>query len=930
MFENETTFIQAPLIAVKVERDPPYTSTTYSLYMRNFSLLLLIFFSGLSSYAQNTDLDKLKQSLEKLPKQDTAYVNLINRFVRNFNRTSDTTYIKSGTLDSLSQEALTLAKKIDYKGGVFESMFSLIELKLNRGNINSALAIAEESYAKAVELNDKEWQSSSLLYLGNILSFANEPTASLEKMLKAEELARELTNKKILANAERSIGTAYSHVFANYPLGMEWLLRSVHTSEAIGDLGGLQISWRGIGDIYSMLGDNEKALECLQKSAAISDKLALKDPSLINSIGEAYRLMGKYPEAIAAYTEALSIDKSAYNVELYQSNLADVYLRMGNLPEAFNYGFSSLKIATEINDLAGIAWIAATLSKTYLKKNMTDSALYYAQKGLKAAEESNYLEFLRDNSEALAAIYKQKKDFEKAYYYQDLFISYRDSMQNTQVSNKANLLQHEYEMAKTETRITEMAAQKKSQKNFLITSLSLLGLIILIAVLLLRNNRQKQKANTLLQQSYNNVELLEEIGQKITSSLSIEKIIGTVYKNVNTIMDANVFGIGIYNAALKQIDFPSTYEQGEILPAYYNAITDDSRLGVISFTTGKEIIIGNIESEYKKYVQAIPKPHAGGHPVSVIYLPLTIKEKKLGVLTVQSFQEKAYSDYHLYMLRNIATYTAIALDNASAYETLKSTQQQLIHAEKMASLGELTAGIAHEIQNPLNFVNNFSEVSMELTKEMIDEVDKGHTENVKEIANDLILNLEKINHHGKRADAIVKGMLQHSRSNSGKKEWTDINTLCDEYLRLSYHGLRAKDKTFNASFETNFDTTIGKLNIIAQDIGRVILNLINNAFYAVNEKKKENIPDYQPTISITTRKEKDSVIIKVRDNGEGIPSHIADKIFQPFFTTKPTGQGTGLGLSLSYDIITKVHGGELQMESTPGKGTQFTISLPYA
>jgi two-component system, NtrC family, sensor kinase len=283
---------------------------------------------------------------------------------------------------------------------------------------------------------------------------------------------------------------------------------------------------------------------------------------------------------------------------------------------------------------------------------------------------------------------------------------------------------------------------------------------------------------------------------------------------------------------------------------------------------------------------------------------------------------------------------------------LKSTQSQLIQSEKMASLGELTAGIAHEIQNPLNFVNNFSEVSNELIDDMKDELSKGNYEEANTIANDVKQNLQKINHHGKRADAIVKGMLQHSQSSSGKKEPTNINKLADEYLRLAYHGIRAKDNSFNATLKTDFDETIGNINIIPQDIGRVLLNLITNAFYAVGERKTlrqaqgastekssfENSTSlYEPTVAVSTKKIGDKILISVKDNGYGIPQKILDKIFQPFFTTKPTGQGTGLGLSLAYDIV-KAHGGELKVETKvdegnsddfgKGEGTIFIILLP--
>jgi signal transduction histidine kinase len=260
----------------------------------------------------------------------------------------------------------------------------------------------------------------------------------------------------------------------------------------------------------------------------------------------------------------------------------------------------------------------------------------------------------------------------------------------------------------------------------------------------------------------------------------------------------------------------------------------------------------------------------------------------------------------------------------STLQELRSTQAQLIQSEKMASLGELTAGIAHEIQNPLNFVNNFSEVNNELIEELKGERQKAkgqrNEELQDEIINDLKQNLEKINHHGKRADAIVKGMLQHSRVSTGKKEPTDINALADEYLRLSYHGMRAKDKSFNAEIKTDFDASIGKINVVPQDIGRVLLNLFNNAFYSLQQKQNltglqdlSGLNNYEPTVSVCTKKVDGKVEIHVKDNGTGIPQKVVDKIFQPFFTTKPTGQGTGLGLSLSYDII-KAHGGEIKVE----------------
>jgi len=314
--------------------------------------------------------------------------------------------------------------------------------------------------------------------------------------------------------------------------------------------------------------------------------------------------------------------------------------------------------------------------------------------------------------------------------------------------------------------------------------------------------------------------------------------------------------------------------------------------------------------------------------------------KKIQNLEIAHKVEKSRQEAEIYRLRNIELADLYEESNRQkdeievqkknaeeAFIELKAAQSQLIQSEKMASLGELTAGIAHEIQNPLNFVNNFSDLNAELIVELHTGIDKGNLEEVKSIADEIKRNEEKINHHGKRADSIVKGMLQHSHASPGKREPTDINALANEYLRLSYHGLRAKDKNFNANYKTDFDESLGKVEVVPQDLGRVLLNLYNNAFYAVNAKAKQQGEGYQPEVSITTTKQDGNILIIVRDNGNGIPQNIRDKIFQPFFTTKPTGEGTGLGLSMSYDII-KAHGGELKVETQQEESTMFTIYLP--
>jgi len=333
-------------------------------------------------------------------------------------------------------------------------------------------------------------------------------------------------------------------------------------------------------------------------------------------------------------------------------------------------------------------------------------------------------------------------------------------------------------------------------------------------------------------------------------------------------------------------------------------------------------------SYYSKFrFSSVLKKNENG--LKFIYQHFSTPDSKAGEGETIGFEKVATENLEL---RDAIKRRTIELENKNreleaTMNELKATQAQLIHSEKMASLGELTAGIAHEIQNPLNFVNNFSEVNSELIVEMKDVIKKGNLEEIKAIAEDIETNEQKINHHGKRADAIVKGMLLHSRSSSGVKELTDLNALADEYLRLAYHGLRAKDKSFNATMKTDYDANIGNVNVVPQDIGRVILNLITNAFYAVDEKKKQNQDGYEPAVSVITKKIGDKTEIRVKDNGNGISKKVMNKIFQPFFTTKPAGQGTGLGLSLSYDIV-NAHGGEIKVHSDENGGTEFTVSLP--
>ena len=669
----------------------------------------------------------------------------------------------SKRLRNFPPRRLLISRKLDYVKGEAYALIGKARAAYASGNKEESAALLYKADTIATKTGDSE------LHLWVLIRFAacyqsTDYRQSLSWALKAEELAQKLGNKTLLSKTQTFVGATYWGL-SDYARAMEYVMKALKTAEEVNCLDCEVFAWQVITNIYISIGDYEKSNQYSQKLFEGYNQLgftgSVRD-EILNVIGETYRLMGKYPEALRYYRQSIQANSSPVNIAYAESNMADVYVRTDSLEQAFKLALSSQATAKKLDDVTLEAWICGILSRAYLKMKMPDSALHYAKSGLEAGEKLGTIEFKRDNALAMANAFAFKNDYKKAYEYHNLYINYRDSMLNAEIKNRTAILEHNYALEKKESQIALLSQQKRLQQNTLIAVSAVLFLIIVTALVLLRSNRHKQKAK-----------------------LKIEK----------------------------------------------------------------------------------------------------------------------------------------------AYDELKTTQAQLIQSEKMASLGELTAGIAHEIQNPLNFVNNFAEVNTELIEDIQRALQSGNKDEAFEISTNLMDNEQKIIHHGKRADAIVKGMLQHSRVSAGEKESTDINSLTEEYLQLSYHGIRAKDKSFNVTLKTDLDKRNGKIEIVPQDIGRVLLNIFNNAFYAVKLKKKETGADYEPIVTVSTKKFNGKIEIHVRDNGVGIPQKVADKIFQPFFTTKPTREGTGLGLSVSYDII-KAHGGTINVETKEGEGAEFIIYLP--
>jgi two-component system NtrC family sensor kinase len=644
----------------------------------------------------------------------------------------------------------------------------------------------------------------------------------------------------------------------------------------------------------------ENALKYAQQAKEIAEKAGYRYglAYALKYIGISYYMQSDYIETLANWNlslkefEAINDKTGIANI---LSNLGAVYFDRGDDAKALDYHLKSLQYAKEIHDTLRIATVLINIGAVYLNKPATyDKALDYYLQALPLSEHLGDDDAIGTTTVNLGEIYLARGDDTTALNY------FKRSLKA--FKNSKNLPYTLNNIAKVFEKRGDYNTALRYHNQALETAKNLNGKLDMA-------------------QSYLGLAAAYSLKSDIDNAINNYKLAQTIAKNIGAYIELKSSYTGLSSIYATAGDYANAYT--------YQRLLTDINDTLYNYETEKKIAMLQFNSEIEKKQAEIDQ----------LTNDSTLKEMDLKkqatvrnyliamLLLVMIIGFVLFRNYRIKAKANkLLDHRQKELEQT--LNELKAMQTQLIQSEKMASLGELTAGIAHEIQNPLNFVNNFSEVNKELIDEATQEIDKGNTIQVKNILNDIKDNEEKINHHGKRADAIVKGMLQHSRASTGKKEQTDINALVDEYLRLSYYGLRAKDKNFNAELQTEFDESIGKINVVPQDTGRVLLNLYNNAFYAVNEKKKTAGENYKPCVSVQTKKLTNKIEIKVADNGNGIPQKVIDKVFQPFFTTKPTGEGTGLGLSLSYDII-KAHGGEIKMQSKEGKGSEFIIEIPF-
>jgi len=576
------------------------------------------------------------------------------------------------------------------------------------------------------------------------------------------------------------------------------------------------------------------------------------------------------------------------------ANMANYLNIIGDLPGALKVTFEALPIAIQLKDLPSLTECYNTLGLTYSTLKDLKKAGDYYHKGLAVAEQAHMNRQIAIELNNICRNYLDRDILDSALWYNDK--AYRLSLGKHQLDNIGFLLRNygivqfkKGNHAKAIDYYNKSAAQKETKNNHYLQS---------------EDARRTAEAY----QKLNKLDSCIDFAKKAYDQCVLDR-------NPETIMKTTALLAEVYKS---KNDFKNAYQYQQLMLAAQDSL----------FSQQKTMQVQNLMFTEQQKQDEIKAAEVAYQNKIRFYIMLGVLGVFILIAAILLFANSQRKKANGILKQQNDKIEAQRKDLEKTVTDLKNTQRQLIQSEKMASLGELTAGIAHEIQNPLNFVNNFSEVNTELIEEMELEFDRGGISEVRPLISDIKANQQKISQHGKRADFIVKGMLQHSRASTGEKQLTNINVLADEFFKLSFHGLRAKDKSFNAEMVTNLDPDLPKVNVVQQDIGRVLLNLINNAFYAVNQKSKTAGTDYKPTVELSTSHTTDQIVITVKDNGNGIPENIKDKIMQPFFTTKPTGEGTGLGLSLSYDIVVKGHGGNISVNSAEGNGSEFIINLP--
>jgi len=882
--------------------------------MKNAFMILVLACLQLSLHAQKrgrTAIDSLTQVLQNNP-NDTTRVRTMNLLSFEFK--------VLGKVDSaleLSTSSLALAKKINFTRGEADAYFFLGQAYAGKGKSTDALI----NYLAALKLYEQLKRNVDLAEtyyaIGSVHQRSNYDEA-LTFFKKALQIAQQTTNKDLMGKiaymtavvlirkseqgeaakykdlaikyyteAGNETGLANCYVVSarlnNYAGNIQQSVKDNYTALKLFEKSGNKLGMYNVHTGLGLMYENQKNWKEAFNSYLAAKKAAEDVPprevlaGAYNNLGNAYRELGNTDEAYKAFSEALKLseqvgDKKA--IATSQGNLGTIYSLMGRPNDALKSYEEARKRFEEIGSKESTSVSYLEAGSVYFDIKKYEESKQSLEKGLMIAKQIGNKDIISRSYRLLSQIDTATGNYSSALRNYDQYITYRDSMHHAEAAKQLSEQGLQYAFSKKEDslRLQQALIAEQLEKQTLLSTQQQQELKLKQASLDLA---QKEKDVQMLKflQTQTELKLSNEQNEKKLALSEQEKVLQQSQLDKQTLI-------------AKEKEKELLVKDKKI--TVQKAQRDIWLAGAIGFLLLSFIM-------FRNYRQ---------------------KQKANRLLQQQNIELEEQRD-----------------QVKKAMTELQQTQLQLIQKEKMASLGELTAGIAHEIQNPLNFVNNFSEVNVELGNELKQEVKKlaltdEQSQNLHSLADELLMNHEKIVHHGKKAGAIVRNMLQHTRKSSGVKELTNINALVDESLKLSYNGFRNMNKTFATKIETHFDESVSQVNVMPQDLSHALANLLNNAFYAVNEKKKQLNGAFEPTVLVSTKKVGNKIIISVNDNGTGMSEKVSAKVFQPFFTTKPNGEGTGLGLSLSYDVVTKGHGGEMRVESKEGEGANFTIQLP--
>jgi len=882
--------------------------------MKNAFMILVLACLQLSLHAQKRGraaIDSLTQVLQSNP-NDTTKVRTMNLLSFEFK--------VLGKVDSaleLSTSSLTLAKKINFTRGEADAYFFLGQAYAGKGKSTDALI----NYLAALKLYEQLKRNVDLAEtyyaIGSVHQRSNYDEA-LTFLKKALQIAQQTTNKDLMGKiaymtavvlirkseqaeaakykdlaieyytaAGNQTGLANCYVVSarlnNYAGNIQQSVKDNYTAlklfEKTGNKLGMYNVHTGLGLMYEDQKNWKEALNSYLAAKKAAEDVPPREvlSGAYNNLGNAYRELGNTDEAYKAFSEALKLSEQVGDkkgIATSQGNLGTIYSLMGNQTEALKSYEEARKRFEDIGskESATISYLESGSVLFDMKRY--DEAKQTLEKGLQLAKQVGYKEVISKSYRLLSQIDTVNKNYASALQNYNLYITYRDSLSNAEAAKQLSEQRLQYTFSKKEDslRLQQALIAEQLEKQTLLSKQQ-------------QQELKLKQASLDLAQKEKDVQMLKFLQTQTELKLSNEQ-------------NEKKLALSEQEKAIQQSQL--------------------DKQTLIAKEKEKEILVKDKKITVQKAQRDIWLAGAIGFLLLsfIMFRNYRQKQKANRLLQQQNMELEEQRDHV-----------------KKAMAELQQTQLQLIQKEKMASLGELTAGIAHEIQNPLNFVNNFSEVNVELGNELKQEVKKlgltdEQSQNLHSLADELLMNHEKIVHHGKRAGAIVRNMLQHTRKSSGLKEPTNINAMVDECLKLSYNGFRNMNKTFATRIETHFDETVSQVNVMPQDLSHALMNLLNNAFYAVNEKKKQLNGAFEPTVLVSTKKAGNKIIISVNDNGTGMSEKVTAKVFQPFFTTKPNGEGTGLGLSLSYDVVTKGHGGEIRVESKEGEGANFTIQLP--